>query len=108
MAGPVQFIDLTARSSQASEQNRQLIRSHIAKSNRRKRILQTGQRQKQFAARPRLIAPLGLSLDDGDASVSPSRAEPSLEDENSEEVINANSGRSTMYALLATHTVAMH
>ena len=108
MAGSVQFIDLTTRSSQASEQNRQLIRSHIAKSNRRKRLLQASQRQKQSAARPRLIAPLGLSLDDGNASMSPPENEPSPEDEDVEELINADSEISTMYATLVSLNIAMH
>ena len=98
MAGPVQFIDLTARSSKASEQNRQLIRSHIAKNNRRKRLLQTVPRQQQLAARPRLIAPLGLSLDDGETAVSSPNNSPSIRD--ASEVELATLDESTLYALL--------
>jgi hypothetical protein len=106
MAGPVQFIDLTARSSKASEQNRQLIRSHIAKNNRRKRILQTGQRQQQFDARPRLIAPLGLSLDDGETAASSPSNEPSIGNLDDAEL--ANLERSTLYALLAMEPLTMN
>lgn len=103
MAGHIQFIDLTQKSTQASEHNRQLIRSHIAKNNRRKRILPTGQRQKHNATRARLIAPLGLSLDDGEPEATSSIAgTSSVGEQDVEEAGNTVSERSTMYACWRT------
>ena len=62
-ADPIQFIDLAVKSSRSSEQNRYLIRSHIAKNNRRKRTLLVAQRPKQTSLQQRAIVPKEPSLD---------------------------------------------
>lgn len=63
---PIQFIEWTGQTSKASEQNRHLIRSHIAKSNRRKRAVNQMQRSQHASRQRRFIIPRQPSVVHGD------------------------------------------
>lgn len=73
---PLQFIDLTVQSTHSSQQNRQLIRSHIAKSNRRRRAQGATQREVRQPLQKRPIVPSQVSVVHGEQVTRPEDEQP--------------------------------